>query len=245
MGARHLNADAIEGLATAADDGRVDTLLILGGNPAYDAPADLGFAAALGRVPTTIHLSVYDDETSQLCHWHLPRAHYLESWGDVRAWDGTVSVQQPLIEPLYGGRSPIEVLAVALGERATGGYEIVRVTLGELARAADFEATWRRTLHDGVLAGSAWSTVRPEPIRHEPLDLSGGTPEAGSRGGTAGSVEVVFCPDARVYDGRFANNAWLQELPDPLTKLTWDNAAPAQPGHRRCGRASSTGTSSG
>jgi molybdopterin-containing oxidoreductase family iron-sulfur binding subunit len=228
-GARPLHADGIKGLTTAAGAGRIATLLILGGNPGYDAPADLGFAAALGRIPTAIHLSAYDDETSRLCRWHLPRAHYLETWGDLRAWDGTVSVQQPLIEALYGGRSAIEVLALALGETTSSGYEIVRATLGEVTRAVDFEATWRRTLHDGVLAGTAWAVMRPQPVSHGPLTLRRDEPPVAPEQGKPGSVEVVFCPDARVYDGRFANNAWLQELSDPLTKISWDNAATLSP----------------
>jgi molybdopterin-containing oxidoreductase family iron-sulfur binding subunit len=228
-GARPLHADGIKGLTTAAGEGRVATLLVLGGNPAYNAPADVGFGAALGRVGTSIHLSGYDDETSHLCRWHVPRAHYLETWGDVRAWDGTVSVQQPLIEALYGGRSPIELLALVLGEATTNGHEIVRYTLLGFTKAVDFEVTWRRTLHDGVLPGSARGTVRPQPVSHGPLGLKGEAPNAVPGEGTSGIVEVVFCPDARVHDGRFANNAWLQELSDPLTKITWDNAASLSP----------------
>jgi MoCo/4Fe-4S cofactor protein with predicted Tat translocation signal len=224
-GERPSNADAIRALTAAAGEGRVTTLIVLGGNPAYDAPADVGFGAALGRVGASIHLSGYDDETSHLCRWHLPRAHYLETWGDVRAWDGTVSVQQPLIEALYGGKNPVELLALVLGEPTTNGHEIVRSTLSEITKAADFEATWRRTLHDGVLAGSAWAAARPQPVSHGPLTLKVDDPSGVSGGAASGSVEVVFCPDARVYDGRFANNAWLQELADPLTKITWDNAA--------------------
>ncbi|HVN33249.1 MAG TPA: TAT-variant-translocated molybdopterin oxidoreductase [Thermoanaerobaculaceae bacterium] len=226
-GSQPSSSAQIAAVTAAAGAGRIETLLILGGNPVHDAPADLALGASLRKIPTTIHLSGYDDESSHLCRWQVPGAHYLETWGDVRAWDGTISVQQPLIEALYGGRSPAEILALTLGERATGGYEIVRATLAGLTQAADFEATWRRTLNDGVLAGSAWPATKPR------LQVaSGSAGELNSllrESGTAEGAEVIFCADARIHDGRFANNAWLQELPDPLTKITWDNAATLSP----------------
>jgi molybdopterin-containing oxidoreductase family iron-sulfur binding subunit len=124
--------------------GSVQTLLVLGGNPVYDAPADIRFAELLSRVPNAVHLSLHDDETSRACRWHLPQAHQFESWGDGRAWDGTFTLQQPLIEPLYGGRSPIEVAAGLLDAVPVGGWEIVRDTVRALAPAADFETFWRR-----------------------------------------------------------------------------------------------------
>ncbi len=207
--------------------GHVGTLLVLGGNPAYSAPRDLDFAGALAKVRTTIHLGVSDDETSRLCHWHLPHAHYLESWGDVRAWDGTVSVQQPLIEPLYGGKSVIELLAHVLGEGFASGHEIVRSTFQAIAKPGELEDAWRCSLHDGVVAGSAWAPAPPArrpdvaTLQHELEALASSRPVAG--------LELAFVLDASAYDGRFANNAWLQEMPDPLTKLTWDNAALLSP----------------
>ncbi|HLE59988.1 MAG TPA: 4Fe-4S dicluster domain-containing protein, partial [Thermoanaerobaculaceae bacterium] len=230
-GARPRHVDAIKALTAAAGEGRVAALVILGGNPAYDAPADVGFGTVLGSVPVSVHLSGYDNETSRLCRWHLPRAHYLETWGDVRAWDGTVSVQQPLIEALYGGRSPIELLALMLDAETTSGHDTVRSTLSELAPAVDFEAIWRRTLHDGVLAGSAWPKEQPSLASPWPARPAAGTPSLAAvhEQPALESAEVVFCSDARVYDGRFANNAWLQELPDPLTKITWDNGASLSP----------------
>ncbi len=220
---------AIRDAADAVRGRRVSTLLVLGGNPAYAAPADVDLARAFGTVATTIHLGVFDDETSRLCRWHLPRAHYLEAWGDARAWDGTVSVQQPLIEALYGGRSPIELLALLLGEATTNGHEIVRATLTGMTRAADFESAWRRALHDGVVAGSAAVTESPgPPDRSAVLAALERVARAGAAPAPPG-LEAVFCGDARVHDGRFANNPWLQELPDPLTKITWDNAATLSP----------------
>jgi MoCo/4Fe-4S cofactor protein with predicted Tat translocation signal len=216
---------AIRDLAAAMRAGRVGTLLILGGNPAFDAPADLGFGEAAAKVPVTVRLGLFDDETSRLARWQLPCAHFLEAWGDVRGWDGTVSVVQPLIDPLYGGRSPIEVVAAVLGEQVATGHEIVRATVLELTGATDFEARWRRTLHDGVLAGSEFAIANPQ-VR--PLE-AGVTPPAAVEAPGPQRLEAVFCADRKVYDGRFANNAWLQELPDQLTKITWDNAATLSP----------------
>ena len=212
---------AIAGLAAEIDAGGVATLVVLGGNPAYDAPADLGFAAALAKVPVAMHLGLFDDETAAACRWHLPRAHVLESWGDVRAWDGTVSVVQPLIEPLYGGRTPIELVATLLGDVEPRGHELVRATFAATVGAADIEGAWRTALRDGVVAGSAPPAVAVGP-RGETLAAR----LAALRGAAAAAgYELVFTADATLRDGRFANNAWLQELPDPLGKLTWDNAA--------------------
>ncbi len=222
---------AIQALVAELRAGNVKTLLILGGNPVYDAPADLGFADALTKVGAILHLSLYENETSVRSHWQLPRAHYLEAWGDARAWDGTVSIVQPLIEPLYGGKSDIELLATLLGEPVTNGYEIVRRTFAGLIPPEGFEATWRRTLHDGLLQGSAFpvAAAKLQPGK-APLDF--GSPAAtqpvsgdSSTKSPAVGFEVTFIADRKVYDGRFANNGWLQELPDALTQMTWDNAA--------------------
>ena len=217
------HAASIKTLAEDMAAKRVTNLVIIGGNPVYDAPADLDFAAALGQVRTSVHLSLYDNETSGLCTWHVPRAHELESWGDGRAWDGTIGITQPLILPLFEGLSPIELLAVMADDDKTTGHDIARRTFGEATAAPDVERLWRRTLHDGYKAGSAHSTANPSvadaavPTAVEDLWQSW-MPPAGD------AFELVFVPDACVYDGRFANNGWLQELPDPLTKLTWDNA---------------------
>jgi molybdopterin-containing oxidoreductase family iron-sulfur binding subunit len=225
---------AIGELAAAMDSGSIETLLILGGNPAYDAPADLRFGELLAGVATSIHLSLYDDETSKLCTWHLPEAHGLESWADGRAWDGTLTLRQPLIAPLYDGRSTLEVLALASGAEAKSGYDLVRENLGDEVRAADFEGFWRRTLHDGVVGGSAWETVNP---RLNPGRLAVAVDKLRAlldvARPSADRPEVVLVSDSRVLDGRFANNGWLQELPDALTKVTWDNALLISPATAR------------
>ncbi len=198
-------------------------VVILGANPTYSAPRTIDFAGLLGETGTSIHLSLYDDETSMLCDWHLPQAHYLESWGDARARDGTLSLVQPLIAPLYGGKTSAELLAHLLGEPTPGGHDIVRDTMREIFGGNNFETQWRKALHDGVVEGATLAT--------EPVDLQpAAAPERLQRmleeaTGTSDSLELVLIADGSVYDGRFANNGWLQELPDAVSKLTWDNAA--------------------
>ncbi|MDH3585375.1 MAG: TAT-variant-translocated molybdopterin oxidoreductase, partial [Phycisphaerae bacterium] len=207
-------ADSIAALAAALNGGQVKTLVILGGNPAYDAPADLDLAAAIAKAQTSVHLGDYRNETSVLCDWSLPRSHYLEAWGDARGWDGTVSVVQPLILPLYDTRSLIEVLALLAGDELTAGYDLVRRSFKQFSGAGT-EKGWRRALHDGFLADSADAPVSPPSA--PAVQLSGAA--------ATGDYEVVFTADPTIHDGRFAGNAWLQEMPDPVTKLTWDNAA--------------------
>jgi molybdopterin-containing oxidoreductase family iron-sulfur binding subunit len=231
---RPTHIHAIGELAVAMAAGTVKTLLILGGNPAYDAPADLRFSELLADIPLSIHLSLYDNETSQRCIWHLPRAHGLESWGDGRAWDGTRTMRQPLIAPLYDGRSAIEVLALVAGMELTTGYELVRGSTGSLGRIVDFDAFWRRALHAGVVGFGTPEAVNP---RLDPGRLA--VAVDGLRAlldvppPTADRPEVVLTADSRVWDGRFANNGWLQELPDALTKVTWDNALLISPATAR------------
>ncbi|MGZ3315688.1 MAG: 4Fe-4S dicluster domain-containing protein [Isosphaeraceae bacterium] len=206
------------------DAGAVDTLIILGGNPAYNAPADFHFAQALsgGKISLRIHLGLYDDETAQLCHWHVPEAHGLEAWGDLRAFDGTATIQQPLIAPLYGGKSALEVLALLLGEPGRSGLEIVREYWGRQSLPGDFESAWHQALRTGTVDGTA---RKPKAVAPRGNDIPSPAPRAGESAG----LELVFRPDPAVWDGRFANNAWLQELPRPLTRLTWDNAALISP----------------
>ena len=210
--------DGLRSLVDAMNGGTVRLLVILGGNPVYTAPADLGFAEALRKVPTRVHVSLFEDETSAQCHWHVNATHYLEEWSDGRAHDGTVTLVQPLIEPLYQGRSLHEVVAVFSDRPERRGYEIVR----EFWQAApefagqSFEEAWRRFVHDGVLPGSA---LPPKPVGEPQVP-----PPSGAAPAQAGTIEVDFAPDPTIHDGRFANNGWLQELPKPLTKLTWDNA---------------------
>jgi Fe-S-cluster-containing dehydrogenase component len=202
---------SIADLAAGMKSGAVKALAILGGNPAYDAPNDLEFAPALKAITNSVHLSLYDNETSQLCTWHIPRAHYLEAWADARSWDGTISIAQPLIEPLYGGKSNDEFLAFLAGEPDATSDAIVLKTHG---RSAD-DAQWRQVLHDGLILSSTLPETRPA-LR----PLSGEIPVPASA-----NFELRFQQDLRLYDGRFAPNGWLQEMPDPMTKLVWDNAA--------------------
>jgi MoCo/4Fe-4S cofactor protein with predicted Tat translocation signal len=217
---------AITNLAAAMKNKQVTTLVILGGNPVYDAPADLDFAGALSNVPLSIHLADNLNETSQLCTWQLPRSHYLENWGDVSSFDGTISIVQPLIEPIFGGRSEIELLALLIQDSVRDGYSIVQRAQGISA----IEWKWKKALFDGFIEGTAWSTnhIRPNgaalsAVLQPALDTAAAiqlSPQA---------LEVVFRPDNKVYDGRFANNGWLQELPDPMTRVTWDNPALVNP----------------
>jgi molybdopterin-containing oxidoreductase family iron-sulfur binding subunit len=284
------------------DSGAVDILVIVGGNPVYTTPADLKLDAdRMKKVRLAVHLSQYDDETSELCHWHVPQTHFLEEWGDARAYDGTVTIQQPLITPLYNGKSVCELLAAFLDNPDRRGYDIVRqywLTEGRGALMAGasaanaagaagqgaapsatpaqtgtngggaatgqgggssvltspsttaatstaatpdaaFERAWRRALNDGFVANSA---KRPAgggagaaPAAGAAQDATA-TPPApapapapAQPAANAGAYEIVFRTDPSVYDGRFANNGWLQELPKPLSKLTWDNAAIISP----------------
>ncbi len=211
--------DSLRELVTDMRAGNVELLLILGGNPVYNAPADFDFAGALEKVAMRVHLSLYDDETSALCQWHLPESHYLEAWSDARAFDGTVSIVQPLIAPLYDSRSAHEVLAMCLGTPGARGYDIVREFWRRERGAAGFEAFWGRALSSGLVPDTA---ARPKQVSVR-RDLGSALRPAAADGGE-GALEIAFRPDPTVLDGRFTNNPWLQELPKPITKLTWDNA---------------------
>ena len=176
------------------------------------------------KVPRAIHLGLYADETSALCRWHLPEAHEFESWGDARAFDGTVSLLQPLIAPLYGGIASSELLASLLEDAGRSGYDIVRdYWRGQKLGGDDFEAAWETALHDGLIAGTA---LAPKQVTLKPGAVRGGSGRAGA---SNPALEISFRPDPTIWDGRFANNGWLQELPKPMTKLTWDNAALVSP----------------
>jgi len=220
------SVSSLAALASSMKAGGVQTLVVLGGNPVFDAPADLGFAAAMAKVPHSIALGHTVDETSAKAEWHLPLAHYLESWGDARAVGGTLSVVQPLILPLFGGRSAVEVLGLMLGDQPRPGYDIVRETWTPLLGEAEFDKKWNRVLHDGLLAGSELPEVVPEIKGDKAAELSRGLAADADAGR---GMEIVFLPSPSVHDGRFANDGWLQELPDPLTKLTWDNPALVSP----------------
>ena len=213
--------ESLRDLKNDLDAGKVDFLLILGGNPVYDAPADFDFGLKLLKAKLRVHSGLYYDETAELCHWHVPAAHYLEAWGDSRAYDGTIGIIQPLIAPLYQGRSAHEVIAVVSGDAGKSGHDIVRDYWKSQRPEKDkaFEAFWETSLHDGVMAKTALQaisvTARPNGAGQATAALTG-DPKA---------LEIVFRPDPSTYDGRFANNGWLQELPKPNTRITWDNAA--------------------
>ncbi len=208
--------------------GQISTLFILGCNPVYDAPADLDFAAALAKVETSVHYGLYRDETGRECTWHLNATHELEAWGDALAYDGTASIQQPSIAPLYGAMSPIELIALLAGSDEREGHELVRYYWEDVARAEDFDGWWATALRDGIVADSAPAAVTPPSLQVAGIaEAVRGHAKAGAA--SASSLEVVFAQSAAVYDGRYANNPWLQECPDPITKLTWDNAAVISP----------------
>ena len=235
-------SDSLRDLVNDMNAGEVDTLLILGENPAYTAPADLNFSDALYRLSNaqekgssglknfTAHLGLYFDETSYLCQWQLPETHYLEAWGDIRAFDGTASIIQPLIQPMYQGRSAIEVIDAALSKSEAPalqtGYELVRA-YWQTQIKSDFESWWAKSLEKGVIADSRFKPITPP-------DGSGQSPVATSSPSSpstrpSGDLEVVFRPDPSVWDGTFSNNGWLQECPKFFTKLVWDNAALVSP----------------
>ena len=264
--------DQRAGLKQLVDDmnaGTVTLLVVLGTNPVYSAPVDLKFGDAMEKVALRVHLGLYEDETAALSHWHIPEAHYLESWSDVRADDGTVTIIQPLISPLYGGKSAHEVMAALSGGGERPGYDLVRAywsspgaasgagTIETAAAAAapapapgttppgsapgarpaaapqtaaapaaataasQFDRQWRQWLHDGVVPNTAFP---PKTVAVKGGFASQAQPRAAVQG-----LEAVFRPDPSIHDGRFTNNAWLQELPKSLTKLTWDNAALISP----------------
>ncbi|HVQ39201.1 MAG TPA: TAT-variant-translocated molybdopterin oxidoreductase [Pyrinomonadaceae bacterium] len=245
---------SLQELITDIDGGRVEMLVIVGGNPVYNTPADLKLDKdRMFKTKLRVHLSLYRDETSELCHWNIPETHYLEAWSDARSYDGTVTVVQPLIEPLYQNKSAHELLAVFTSKYDQKPYEIIRdfwrasgqqaagagssrQTAGAASTtagaqptpapvatpSADFETWWRKCVHDGFVPNTALPT---KTVSAKTDGLAG---EAGKMPAPQG-YELVFRTDPTIYDGRFANNGWLQELPKPLTKITWDNAALISP----------------
>jgi molybdopterin-containing oxidoreductase family iron-sulfur binding subunit len=208
--------ESLKDLVADMRGGKVDVLIILGGNPAYDAPADFGFADALKSpsVPFRVHLGLYQNETAELCQWHVNEAHYLEAWGDARAYDGTVSIVQPLIAPLYDGKSAYELVAMLSGQPQTSGHDIVQAYWKTQHPGADFDTFWRKSLHDGWIEGTAFTPKQ--------VSAKGGNPVPSAKVDD-NAIEINFRRDPSIYDGRFSNNGWLQELPKPMNKLTWDN----------------------
>ncbi len=211
-------APALAELARDLRSGAIRHVVLLGTNAVFDAPSDTEFADALKKAETSVHLASHFDETSASTRWHLNRAHPLESWSDVVAEDGTASVAQPTIAPLWDGKTDAEVVALLLG-RAESDHQLVRATWQARLGALDFEQAWRVALHDGIVRGQQY----PEEVVSAHAESVARA--LGARPRPTGSYEVVFLPDSHAHDGRFANNGWLQELPDPITKLTWGNAA--------------------
>jgi molybdopterin-containing oxidoreductase family iron-sulfur binding subunit len=229
---RQGHVESLKALVEAMNGKRIGTLFVIGGNPAYTAPADIDFVAAMKNVDHSIRLASYDDETAALCEWVLPMAHPYESWGDTRTYDGTVTLIQPLIEPLHGGRTSIELLAGLLGDVAPEVSSEVAKSLGERivrrtsqAWVGSDEAKWKKSLHDGFFEGSGFPavnlTVKPE--------VKAGEEKLGGASPANGQLEIVFAESSHTYDGRFANNGWLMETPDFITKMTWENVAVLSP----------------
>src|SRR3984957_12027721 len=210
--------DSVKDLVTDMHGGKVDLLIILGGNPAYDAPADLNFADVMtsGKVPMRVHLGLYQNETAELCQWHVNATHELESWGDARAYDGTESIIQPLMAPLYNGKSAIEFVALLSGQADATGYDLTRAYWQKQHTGADFEQFWRKSLHDGWIEGTAFT---PKSISAKSLPK-----ESALNSSDDQQIDLNIRRDPTIYDGQFSNSGWLQELPKPMTKLTWDNA---------------------
>jgi MoCo/4Fe-4S cofactor protein with predicted Tat translocation signal len=228
------HVQSIRELVDDINAAKVETLIIIGGNPVYNAPTDLSFADALNRLLTNVdkkdavvvHLSNFHNETTDHVHWHVPEAHYLESWSDARAVDGTVTIIQPMILPLYNGKSAHEILAIFTDQPGTSGYDLLQAYWRSQHSGDDFDQWWRRSVHDGYISGSAF------PARSVTAKLGALRAPSFAHlavGGGAEAVEVMFRPDPTIYDGSFINNGWLQETPKPLSRTTWDNVAMISP----------------
>ncbi len=203
----------LKALVADMNAGKVEWLVMLGVNPLYNAPVDLDFESAFNKVPYSVHLGSHVDETGFYSTWHLNKAHYLESWSDARAYDGTISIVQPMIDPLYGGKSAHDVFQ-ALLDPSLGGYDVVVANAKTYIKGGDFATAWRKALHDGWVEGTAF----------EPKTLTAKAVAASAPAAVSG-IEISFKSDASLYDGRYGNNGWLQELPKQVTNISWDNAA--------------------
>jgi molybdopterin-containing oxidoreductase family iron-sulfur binding subunit len=212
------SAADLKSLVDDMNAGKVQWLVMLGTNPLYNAPADFEFANAFPKVPFTVHLGSHLDETGFYSTWHINKSHYLEGWSDVRAYDGTISIVQPIIDPLYGGKSAHEVLG-ALIDPSRSAYDFVTDNAKTYAKGGDFATAWKKALHDGWVADSAGTAA----------NVTAKTGGAAPVPAQAGGIEIKFLPDPSIYDGRYANNGWLQELPKQITNLSWDNAALMSP----------------
>jgi MoCo/4Fe-4S cofactor protein with predicted Tat translocation signal len=205
----------LKALVADMNAGKVKWLVMLGVNPIYSAPADLDFASALAKVSTTVHLGSHVDETGSISTWHINKAHYLESWSDARAYDGTLSIIQPMIDPMYGGKSSHDILQTLLADPQASAYDVVSANAKNYIKG-DFATGWRKALHDGWVEGTAFTPKAGVPARV--------TSFPASTASTSG-YEISFRADPSLYDGRFSNVGWLQELPKQVTNLSWDNAA--------------------
>ncbi|HEY1524606.1 MAG TPA: TAT-variant-translocated molybdopterin oxidoreductase [Candidatus Angelobacter sp.] len=214
------HGQSIRELIADMNAGKVETLVIIGGDPAFNAPVDLDFVGAVEKVKLRIQFSSYKNATGDQMHWHVPEAHYLEAWSDARSYDGTASVIQPMIMPLYDGRNGHELLSMFLDQQGTSSHDLVQTYWKSQHPTGDFETFWRTAVHDGFVAGSA------SPAKQITPKLAALPPMAAY---DAHAVEVSFRPDPTIYDGTFINNAWLQETPKPLSRSTWDNVAMISP----------------
>ena len=231
------HTQSISELVVDINAGKVETLIILGGNPVYDAPADLDFKTGIEKLltnsskkdvaPVVVQLSLAHNDTTDWCHWHVPGTHYLEAWSDARAHDGTASIVQPMIQPLFDGKSAHEIAAIFTDQPGTSGYDLVQAYWRSQHPGDDFETWWRTSVHDGFISGSAFPT-RNVTAKLATLPERQVANIAGGGGGTE-LVEVMFRPDHCIYDGRYVNNGWLQETPKPLSRTTWDNIAMISP----------------
>jgi len=215
------NLKAFVELSQAMNAGQVESLIILGGNPVYQSPADVDFQTGLEKVNYSVHLSSHVDETSVHTTWHIPAAHFLESWGDVSGYGG-VGIIQPLIAPLFDGKNHIDVLADLVSDEEVWAYGVVQETWKGILGSGNFDKSWRKVVHDGFLVASRETPVRVKKARAQGVvSMSRYDAPAAS----PGDLEVIFTASFSNYDGRYANNGWMQELPDPVTKVTWDNLA--------------------
>jgi MoCo/4Fe-4S cofactor protein with predicted Tat translocation signal len=213
------NTHSLEDLTGDLNAGKIEMLVILGTNPVYSAPASLNFKTAIRKARLVVHLAQYFDETSRWSHWHVPEAHYLETWSDARAFDGTTTIQQPLVAPLYENKSVHEVVSILIGKPDQSSHDSVKGYWQTQLKGANFDNVWKTSLHDGWIAGSTANTIN-----------AGGTVALPALQEPAISdLEVVFRPDPTIGDGCWANNGWLQELPKPQSKMTWDNTVAISP----------------
>jgi len=237
--ASFLQATDFESLLEKMSSGVVETLLILESNPAYGTADSERFTQALQQVAFSAHAGLYRDETSAGCRWHVPVAQFLESWGDCRTWDGTATIGQPLIAPLFGGRTVPELLSLFTRTGLTSSEQLLRKAFMSWSTESSrppreavrltTESEWRKAVHDGFVGESKFA-VREVSLTDGLNDrLPIGQVNIAERASAPDDIEIVISPDASVHDGRFANNGWLQETPDPITKLTWDNAAVMAP----------------